>query len=155
MNEYPYTGYNPNPSQSYNGNYTPVNPYHQQPQKPMYSGSSSNYSVAYVNNENEAYSYPVGPGNTIILMDLNNNRFYMKSSDFRGYPQTMRVFEYTEVIPNHSENNGKDYVSREEFDQFKKSFAALPMKNGEEAHSEFVSREEFESLKQIVDGLAR
>lgn len=147
-------GYN-NYGRPYNSNVNNQYDYYQQQSYNSYdNGSHSNYSVAYVNSEMEAYNYPVAPGNTIILMDLNNNRFYMKSSDFNGNPQTMRVYEYTEVIPEKRSSysaNG-NFVTREEFEELKRGMAALPMKQ-EEIQNGFVPRKEFDDLKAIVDDL--
>ena len=44
-----------------------------------------------------AKSYMVAPNSTVLLMDSESQRFYLKSSDASGMPLPLRVFEYTET----------------------------------------------------------
>jgi hypothetical protein len=61
----------------------------------------------------------VNPGATVLLMDSENQRFYVKSADMNGMP-AMRTFQYTEVgqtsqtIPQQAQ-----FVTVEEFNGFK------------------------------------
>ena len=54
----------------------------------------------WVQGEQAAKSYPVAPGATVILMDSEASRFYMKSADISGMPMPLRTFEFTEVVQN-------------------------------------------------------
>lgn len=60
------------------------------PQRPDNSG------VLWVQGEAGAKSWFVNPGATVLLMDSEAMRFYLKSADINGVP-TMRTFEYSEV----------------------------------------------------------
>lgn len=50
----------------------------------------------WVQGEAGAKSWFVNPGATVLLMDSEGMRFYLKSADMNGVP-AMRTFEYTEV----------------------------------------------------------
>ena len=50
----------------------------------------------WVQGEAGAKSWFVTPGSTVLLMDSESQRFYLKMADPSGVP-TMRTFEYTEV----------------------------------------------------------
>lgn len=43
-----------------------------------------------------AKSHPVSAGQSVLLMDSESNRFYIKSADASGMPLPLRVFDYTE-----------------------------------------------------------
>lgn len=53
--------------------------------------------MLWVLNENEATSYPVAPGNSVILWDKNQDTVYVKSVNMQGVP-SMRILDYTERI---------------------------------------------------------
>lgn len=57
-------------------------------------------SPIWVQGEAAAKSYPVAPGNTVLLMDSEQSRFYMKTTDPSGMPLPLRTFEFTEVVQN-------------------------------------------------------
>ncbi len=50
----------------------------------------------WVQGEAGAKSWFVAPGATVLLMDSESMRFYLKSADMNGIP-AMRTFEYVEV----------------------------------------------------------
>lgn len=50
----------------------------------------------WVQGEAGAKSWFVNPGATVLLMDSESMRFYLKSADINGVP-AMRTFEYNEV----------------------------------------------------------
>ena len=52
--------------------------------------------INWVQGEAGAKSWFVTPGSTVLLMDSETQRFYLKMADPSGVP-TMRTFEYTEV----------------------------------------------------------
>lgn len=56
-----------------------------------------NTGPIWVQGEQAAKSYPVAPGATVLLMDSEQSRFYMKSVDQSGMPMPLRTFEFTEV----------------------------------------------------------
>lgn len=61
-------------------------------------------SIIWVSGETGAKSYLVAPNSTVLLMDSENQRFYLKSSDASGMPLPLRIFEYTEKAQNTPNN---------------------------------------------------
>lgn len=55
-----------------------------------------NQGLLWVSGEVGAKSYLVAPNSTVLLMDSDAQRFYLKSADNAGMPN-LRIFEYTEV----------------------------------------------------------
>ena len=53
--------------------------------------------LIWVQGEGGAKSYLVAPNATVMLMDSESQRFYLKSSDASGMPLPLRIFEYTEI----------------------------------------------------------
>ena len=72
-----------------------------------------------------AKSYLVAPNTTVMLMDSENDVFYLKSTDASGMPMPLRVFEYKERKSADSEpnrlqrDNSPVYVTKREFDEFR------------------------------------
>lgn len=74
----------------------------------------------WVQGEAGAKSWFVNPGATVLLMDSENQRFYLKSADMNGVP-AMRTFEYLEVgtqKPQEAQQT-PDFVTIDEFNGFK------------------------------------
>lgn len=57
-------------------------------------------SIIWVQGETGAKSYPVAPNTTVLLMDSETGRFFLKTADHSGMPLPLRTFEYTEVFAN-------------------------------------------------------
>lgn len=96
----------------------------QAPQMPQNSVQGSMNGITWVLGENAAKSFPVGAGQTVVLMDREEPVMYMKSVDQSGMPLPLRIFDITERTArqtevNSSKNTNGDYVSRTEFDEFK------------------------------------
>lgn len=88
------------------------------PQQPP----QTNQGILWVQGEAGAKSYLVAPNTTVLLMDSEGSRFYLKTTDPAGMP-SLRVFEYSEVSQNapqstQSTQNDLDskYVTRAEYD---------------------------------------
>lgn len=87
-----------------------------------------NQGLLWVSGEVGAKSYLVAPNSTVLLMDSDAQRFYLKSADNAGMP-SLRIFEYSEVTntpttpvnaPNREDINLDDkYVTRSEYDSLK------------------------------------
>lgn len=69
----------------------------QQPQVPQ-----TNQGILWVQGEAGAKSYLVAPNTSVLLMDSENERFYIKTTDSAGMP-TLRTFEYKEAGVNAPE----------------------------------------------------
>lgn len=67
---------------------------YQNPYMPQYQPQQS--GLIWVQGEAGAKSHPVGAGQSVLLMDSECNRFYIKSADSSGMPLPLRVFDYTE-----------------------------------------------------------
>ena len=98
----------------------------QQPQMAQNSVQNAGNGITWVLGENAAKSFPVGVGQTVVLMDREEPVMYMKSVDQSGMPLPLRVFDITERTAQSSEANTQkapagDYVSRSEFDEFKEN----------------------------------
>lgn len=92
----------------------------QQPQMPQNGVQNLGNGITWVLGENAAKSFPVGVGQTVVLMDREEPVMYMKSVDQSGMPLPLRVFDITERTETSSpKTSNTDYVSRSEFDKFK------------------------------------
>ena len=123
-------------NQYYTPNYQPIYPQtipgNLQPpqmatpmQQPIQTPQQSNNGIIWCQGEAGAKSYLVAPGQSVLLMDSENNTFYIKSSDTSGMPQPLRIFDYTERTANGKSSTQKeestaldlsDYVTREELE---------------------------------------
>ena len=75
--------------------------------------------VAWVNGEVGAQAFQIPRGMSVILMDSDNPMFYIKTSDLSG-KASIKAFKYEEY--NATTTAPKiDYVTKEEFEQFKQS----------------------------------
>lgn len=101
--------------------------------QPVQQGASG---IIWVQGEAGAKSYMVAPGNSVLLMDSENQVFYLKGADASGMPLPLRVFDYTErpqPQPGGSPAPAQaapaqptqDYVTREEFNALSARIDAL------------------------------
>ena len=136
------------PMQNY-GNYQPMpqpyadrltqlqNQYNQAvnvPQMQTVPQQQVNQGLLWVSGEIGAKSYLVAPNSTVLLMDSDAQRFYLKSADNAGMPN-LRIFEYTEVtnvpqnVPQALNTDLKEldskYVKREEYEGLKSQYEAI------------------------------
>ena len=89
-------------------------------QQPAFMQRQENNGLLWVQGEAGAKSWFVAPGSTVLLMDSESQRFYLKSADPSGVP-TMRTFEYTEVgtAKPTAPTQAQSFVTMEEFVSFK------------------------------------
>ena len=74
--------------------YNPYQPMDRFAQTPTpYQQTQTGGGISWVQGEAGAKSYLVAPGASVLLMDSENARFYIKSSDTAGMPQPLRIFE--------------------------------------------------------------
>jgi len=111
--------------------YNYSNPY-MTPQPQVQPQQQQSNGLIWVQGEAGAKSYLVAPNTTVLLMDSENQRFYLKSSDASGMPQPLRIFEYSEKTQNApnqaSESQSIDlsaFATKAEFDAFKDEINAL------------------------------
>lgn len=69
----------------------------QMPAQPVQQPQQNNNGILWVSGEVGAKSYLVAPGTSVLLMDSESEKFFIKSTDVSGMPQPLRTFEYHEV----------------------------------------------------------
>lgn len=82
--------------------------------------------LVWVQGEAGAKSFLVAPGCTVMLMDSEGERFYLKSADASGMPLPLRVFEYKERTETAQQTAGGSVAAFDDLD------------------NKFVTRDEFE-----------
>ena len=102
--------------------YTPM----QAPQQNVAPVQQNNNGIIWIQGENAAKSYLVAPNTTVLLMDSESQRFYLKSSDASGMPLPLRVFEYTETTKTGANTASgalnvdlSGFATKAEFDAFR------------------------------------
>lgn len=108
--------------------YQPYQIYQSQPQPQQ----QQNQGIIWCQGEGAARSYAVGAGQSVMLMDSEANKFYIKSADQSGMPLPLRIFDYTEQIQQvHAEPQAQtksqssvEYITREEFEKRLAEFSA-------------------------------
>lgn len=105
---------------------------YQQPIQPVQPSvnqqSQQGNGLVWVQGESAAKSYPLAPNATVLLMDSEGDRFYLKSADASGMPLPLRVFEYREITaqgakPEQTAPAG--YVTKDEFNALRNDFEAF------------------------------
>lgn len=113
----------------------PYTPYYAQPmqaQIPANQSTQPQSGLIWVQGEAGAKSYLVSPNTTVMLMDSEAQKFYLKSSDASGMPMPLRIFTYSEELVNAPKtafnsktNTNTEYVTKTEFEAFKKDLNGL------------------------------
>ena len=83
-----------------------------------------------VNGIDGAKAYQMTANSTVALFDCNNDIMYVKSTDGAGFP-SIRTFNFVEITQNEKSSGNQDYISRQEFEEFKKEL----MNNGKQSIS--------------------
>lgn len=78
-----------------------------------YSGAIN--SFVPVNGIEQAKAYPVAAGASVMLMDNNEARFYIKTTDITGMAQPLRIFEFKEIVD--AKASQPDYVTKEDLEK--------------------------------------
>lgn len=113
----PYTLNNPmNPSNPYMNNYNAM-------QNQMVN------NLIRVTGMDGAKAYQMQPNSTVALFDSSEDIMYIKSTDGAGFP-TIRTFGFAPI--EQPTNQGNDFISRAEFEQFKQEV----LDNGKQLISE-------------------
>ena len=71
-------------------------------------------NIQYVNDKQSAEAYQMTPNSSVILMDSNLPRFYMKQTDASG-KATIKAYDFKEAV----EKKPAEYVTKDEFEAFK------------------------------------
>lgn len=93
-------------------------------------------NILQVMGPESARAFKIGPDSQVILMDSNEPIFYIKVSDSSGYSKT-KAFKFEEISfdtlekqNNNSQKSNENYITKEDFDEYKKFIEDLVMKNG-------------------------
>jgi hypothetical protein len=88
-----------------------MNPFQQQ--------QGGNTQIQYVNGIESANAYQMAPNSSVLLMDSNLPRFYVKTTDAAGMA-AVKVFEFHEYVEQKPEPmNPEMFVTRQEFEELK------------------------------------
>lgn len=96
----------------FGGGYPPQQQYQQ----------NNNVIVVTVQGEQGASMYPVAAGNTVLLIDFNLKKFWLKATDINGLPARFDAYDFKEVVKPTQDNN---LVPRNEFDAVKQQLEYL------------------------------
>ena len=83
-----------------------------------------------VNGIDGAKAYQMNANSTVALFDSNEDIMYIKNTDGAGFP-SIRTFNFAEITQNEKPSGNQDYISRQEFEEFKKEL----MNNGKQSIS--------------------
>lgn len=84
--------------------------------------TNNSVSVVTVQGEAGARVYPVAAGNTVLLIDFDAKKFWLKSTDSNGMPSRFATFNFSEEIK--SNGDAGQFISRNEFESLKQSIDA-------------------------------
>lgn len=127
--------YRPNYYSTMQQNQQEMIPQYSQQQQPMPPAQQNGNGLIWVQGETGAKSFIVAPGQTVMLMDSEGERFYLKTADASGMPMPLRVFEYKERTDASVQANN------------------APVSGFQQSNGEFVTREEFERrMAEIASG---
>ena len=107
--------------------------YYPQYQQGTQMSSANQQPIIWVQGEAGAKSYLVAPNTTVLLMDSEAQKFYLKSTDISGMPMPLRVFEYSETTSKSPQTDKKteeaidyaSFVTKREFEAFKGQIEAF------------------------------
>ena len=126
---YPYPQYYPGQPYQYQDQLNQLRNAPMQTQPMQYQPQRQDTGLNWVQGEAGAKSWFITPGSTVLLMDSEAQRFYLKSADPSGIP-SMRTFEYTEITGAQLPvmQTAPQAVTREEFDRLAQIVAQLQNK---------------------------
>ena len=122
--------YNGNQFQDYQQRWLLQNqiPQNQVPVQPQNNGG-----IIWVNGIEGAKGYQIPPNSNVLLMDSENKRFYIKTSDNIGMCD-LKTFEFKEIDKPANKNDivehNEEYVNKKEFEE---------LRNKVESYAEMIS----------------
>ena len=88
-------------------------------------------TIQYVNDRSSAETYQMAANSSVILMDANLPRFYMKMTDASGMA-TVKSYDFKET----EQEKPKEYVTKEEFETFKSTLKGVKDESNNEPTGE-------------------
>lgn len=104
--------------------------YNQQMNNQQFQSQPETRNLIRVNGIGGAKAYQMYPDSTVALFDSNEDIMYIKSTDGAGFP-SIRSFRFEALKEDTQTDPSVDYISREEFEEFKKEL----MNNGKQSIS--------------------
>lgn len=87
--------------------------------QPLQSQPLQNNCIMWVQGIEGAKAYQLPPNSNVILMDSDDSKFYIKSTDNVGMA-TLKMFKFEEITNSTStQNNTQDFVTRDDFVKLK------------------------------------
>ena len=102
-------------------------PYYNQPMNNQPFPQQTPQNLIRVNGIEGAKAYQMSANSTVALFDTNEDIMYVKTTDGAGFP-VIRIFSFTEIKEDTRATQNTDYISRQEFEDFKKEL----MNNGKQ-----------------------
>lgn len=107
--------------------------YPTQPQTASLFVSPTNYyqqnngGINWVQGQEGAKAFTTMPGIPVLLMDSEQQTFYIKFTDYNGVPQPLKIYDYVErqEVQQPEQITSSEYVPREEFNDLKKHMEEL------------------------------
>lgn len=87
------------------------------------SNNISPQSLIRVSGLEGAKAYQMSANSQVALFDNNEDLMYIKMTDGAGFP-TIRTFKFNEVFNNKPQIDNSDFVSKNEFEAFKKEVSS-------------------------------
>lgn len=115
-----YNYYNPYPAAVPGYYQNPVNNVQPQPQPQQ---AQNELMAILIKDDNAVQNYPVANGNSVILMNYDSGKFWIKSMSNIGTP-TITEHKF-EPLNNDQNKVSSDSVSRDEFDKLSKSVSEM------------------------------
>ena len=104
--------------------------YNQQMNNQQIFPQEQTQNLIRVNGIDGAKTYQMPANSTVALFDCNEDIMYIKTTDGAGFP-SIRTFNFVEITQNEKSTGSQDYISRQEFEEFKKEL----MNNGKQSIS--------------------
>lgn len=105
------------------------NPYYNQPMNnQQFLPQEQPQALIRVNGIDGAKTYQMSANSTVALFDSNEDIMYIKTTDGAGFP-SIRTFNFVEITQSEKSSVSQDYISRQEFEDFKKEL----MNNGKQS----------------------
>lgn len=106
---------------NYNNPFNALYPNGQGAQPTTYRPMAPQGNLIWVSGIEGAKAWNVAPGQSVPLFDSEAQCFYVKSADQNGFPQPLRIFDYTERFPKQEVESAPTpaidpdkYVTKEE-----------------------------------------
>ena len=112
---------------AYNGYPMGGQPNYLQQYQQAFAPRQATGNIIWVQGEAGAKSYIVAPGMTVLLMDSEGDKFYIKSTDASGMPMPLRVFEHKEITAKETAPaaEGNTYATKDDLAALRAEIEAL------------------------------